>query len=118
MGSAVSWVIRLNVKPGQLDTFKALMEDMVASTKNEPDTLAYEWFIDDAGENVHIYERYTDAAATMAHVAGFGENFAERFMACVDVTGFDIYGEASDDIKNAFAEMGASYLGNWGGFAR
>lgn len=118
MADTVSWVIRLAVKPGQLDTFKALMEEMVANTQKEPGTLVYEWFIDDAGENVHIYERYADSAATMSHVKGFGEKWAGRFMESVDVTGFDIYGDPSDDIKDAFAEMGPSYLGYWGGFAR
>jgi quinol monooxygenase YgiN len=118
MGSVVSWVVRLRVKPGQLDSFKALMEEMVASTKTEPDTLAYEWFIDAAGENVHIYERYASSEATMTHAAGFGEKFAERFLACVDITSFDIYGEPSDDVKNVFTELGPSFLGTWGGFAR
>ena len=118
MASTVSWVVRLRVKDGQLDAFKALMEEMVASTQTEPGTLAYEWFIDDAGENVHIYERYADSAATMTHASGFGEKFAERFLASVDVTGFDIYGEPSDDVKGAFEAMSPAYFGSWGGFAR
>ena len=118
MGSVVSWVIRVKVKSGQLEGFTALMEEMVASTKNESGTLAYEWFIDEAGENCHIYERYADSEAVMIHGASFGEHFAERFMGSVDVTGFDIYGEPSDDVKNAFAEMGVSYFGTFGGFAR
>ena len=118
MGEIVSWVVRLGVKPGQLEAFKALMEEMVAATSEEPGTLIYEWFIDDAGETVHIYERYEDVEATMAHVKGFGERWAERFVACVDVTGFDIYGEPSDDIRSAFESMSPSYFGTWGGFAR
>ena len=36
MKEHVSWVIELAVKPGQLDTFKQLMEEMVAGTNSEP----------------------------------------------------------------------------------
>ena len=118
MGSVVSWVVRASVKQGQLESFTALMEEMVAATNEEPGTLIYEWFIDEAGENVHIYERYADSEATMVHAGSFGSNFAERFMGSVDVTGFDIYGEPSDDVRNAFAEMGVSFFGTYGGFAR
>ena len=96
MASTVSWILRVNVKDGQVETFRALMEEMVESTKTEPGTLIYEWFIDGAGRSVHIYERYADSAAVLAHGAVFGEKFAERFMASMDPTGFDIYGEPSE----------------------
>ncbi len=118
MENVVSWILRLNVKPGQLETFRSLMEEMVESTRAEPGTLAYEWFVDGAGEAVHIYERYADSAAVLAHGATFGEKFAERFMGSVDPTGFDIYGAPSDDVKAAFADFSPSYLGVFGGFAR
>ena len=119
MSDHVSWLLELSVKDGQLDDFRALMKDMVGVTRdNEPGTLNYEWSISDDGATVHIYERYTDSAATMVHLASFGANFAERFLGCVDVTGFDIYGEPSDDVKDAFAQMSPSYFGPWGGFAR
>ena len=40
----VSWVAEFSIKTGQLDSFKALVEEMVKPTRNEPNTLAYEWF--------------------------------------------------------------------------
>ena len=45
MSDNVSWAVELSVKPGQLDNFKELVEEMVQSTRNEPNTLAYEWFL-------------------------------------------------------------------------
>lgn len=53
MDKHVSWVIELAVKEGQLDTFKALMEEMVAGTSPEPGTLGYEWYISGDGGTVH-----------------------------------------------------------------
>ena len=38
MSDVVSWVVELAIKPGQLDNFKAVVEDMVQSTRNEPGT--------------------------------------------------------------------------------
>jgi quinol monooxygenase YgiN len=119
MGDAVSWVLELAVKPGKLDEFRSLMKTMVDSTQgDEPGTLAYEWFIDDDGTNVHIYERYADSDALLAHVGNFGAKFAPHFMGCVDIVRFTIYGEPSDDVRGALGAFGPSYLRTFGGFAR
>jgi quinol monooxygenase YgiN len=118
MSEAVSWVVELAVKPGKLEEFRTLMNEMVESTQTEPGTLAYEWFVSDDGSVVQIYERYADSDATMAHVRVFGEKFAERFLAAVDVPRFDIFGEPSDQVKEAFGALNPRFFGTFGGFAR
>ena len=58
----VFWVVELAIIPGQLDAFKALMNEMVAATQaDEPGALNYEWFISEDGTTCHIYERYADS---------------------------------------------------------
>ena len=49
-----------------VDTLRALMEEMSASTRSEPGALSYEWFIGDDDRVVHLYERYADSAAALA----------------------------------------------------
>jgi len=119
MSDQVYWHLQLAVKDGQLEDFRALMKDMVGATQaNEPGALNYEWSIGDDGATVHIYERYADSAATMTHLASFGANFADRFMACVDVTGFNVYGAPDDEVRGALAPFGAVFMDPFGGFAR
>lgn len=116
--SAVSWDLQLAVKDGQLETFRALMGEMVEHTKQESGALAYEWFVSEDGGAVHIYERYADSDATMVHLGGFGEHFADRFFACVDPTSFSVYGAADERVREAVTPLGAQFLGTFGGFAR
>ena len=118
MDKQVSWVIELAVKPGQLEAFRTLMQEMVESTRAEPGTLSYEWFVSADGGAVHIYERYVDSAATMTHLAGFGSKFAERFLALVSPTRFTVFGEPSDEARQALSGFGASFLSTFGGFVR
>jgi quinol monooxygenase YgiN len=118
MDEQVSWVIELAVKPGELDTFKELMEEMVEGTSAEPNTLGYEWFITDDGGTVHIYEKYADSEAMISHVNGFLEKWAGRFMGCVEPTRFVVYGNPNDAAKELLAGFGPVHMGNWGGFAR
>jgi quinol monooxygenase YgiN len=118
MSTAVSWVLRVDVKPGKLETLHSLMDDLVASTTEESGTQLYEWFVNDDGTAVHIHERYVDSSAALVHCAAFAENFAGRFLACVDPTEFDVYGEPDAPTRDAIAGFGPVQLRLWGGFAR
>jgi quinol monooxygenase YgiN len=114
----VSWVLECEVKDGKLDDFKELMDEMVAGTSEEPQTLNYEWFISDDEKTVHLYEKYADSAATVTHVNGFLEKWAGRFMECVDVNRFTVYGNPDEAASQVIAPFGGKQLSTWGGFAR
>lgn len=94
------------------------MKEMVESTRAEDGAEAYEWFISADGGTCHIYERYADSGAAMVHLGTFGSRFAERFLACVEPTGFYVYGAPSDEVRSVLDGFGAVYLAEFGGFAR
>jgi quinol monooxygenase YgiN len=118
MNDQVSWVLEVDVKPGQLDRFRALMDEMVARTSEEETTLGYEWFISDDGGTVHVYEKYADSDAMVAHVRGFLANWATPLLEIVEVTRFTVYGDPSAEARTLLDGFGARYLGPLGGFSR
>ncbi len=114
----VSLVLQCAVKDGQLDTFKELMEEMVAGTNDEPGTLNYEWFISEDGSTVHIYEKYADSEATVKHFNAFREKWARRFMDCVAVDGMTTYGNPDEAASELIKPLSGKMLSTWGGFSR
>ena len=119
MSDNVYWLLEVTIKPGELENFKALMEEMVEATQaNEPNTLNYEWTISEDSKSCHLYERYADSAATMTHLGAFGEKFAERFMAAVDPTRFVVYGTPNNAVKEALSAFGPIFMSPFGGFVR
>ncbi len=118
MSPVVSWNLQLSVREGQLEPFRGLIDEMVASTRSEPGALTYEWFLSADGSTCHIYERYADSGATMEHLGNFGTKFAERFLACVQPTGFFVYGNPSQEVREVLDTLGAVYLGWFGGLSR
>jgi quinol monooxygenase YgiN len=118
MDNEVAWVVEVDVKPGQLDAFKALMEEMVEGTGAEPQTRNYEWYITGDRKTVHIFEKYADSEAMILHVNGFMSKWAARFMESVDMTRFTVYGDPSPAARELLDSMSASYMAPWGGFAR
>ncbi len=118
MEGHVAWVIELDVKDGELATFTELMEEMVSGTSSEPGSLAYEWYISEDEAKVHIFEKYADSDAMITHVNGFLQNWAKRFMECVDITRFVVYGDPSPAAREILDGWRARYMGPWGGFSR
>ncbi|HLF39926.1 MAG TPA: antibiotic biosynthesis monooxygenase family protein [Acidimicrobiia bacterium] len=118
MGNEISWVLEVEVNEGKLDEFRTLMEEMVGSTKGEPGALIYEWFIGDDNRTVHIYERYADSSAVLAHLGNFGAKFAPQFLGAIRPTRFTVFGSPSDDAKAGLSALAPSFLSPFGGFAR
>ena len=118
MSNAISWNLQLKINEGSLDEFRALMSEMVDATRQEEGALTYDWYVSEDGTQCHINERYADSAATMAHLANFGANFAERFVSMTQPTSFSVYGPASDEVREALAGFSPAYLQVFGGFRR
>lgn len=117
MGEHVSWLWEVEVQDGKLDDFKALMGEMVEATKAEDGTLIYEWYVDDQGSAVQLFERFRDPEAAMVHVKGFGA-FAGRFMELIRPGRLVLLGAHSEDTKAALAQMRPEVFGPLGGFSR
>ena len=119
MSDVVQWVVEFDIKDGELENLKAVMNEMVAATNaNEPDTMCYEWFISGDGKGLHIYERYADSAAVLTHLKTFGEKFAERLLAAANPTRLFVYGDPNSAARAALAGFGAVHMEQIGGFAR
>ena len=118
MSSIVDWNLQLEIAAGRENDFRALMEEMVSSTKTESGALNYEWSTSADGKICHLFERYVDSAAVMAHLGTFGEKFAERFLEILKPTRFVVYGSPSSDVKDALAGFNPEYMESVGGFSR
>jgi len=119
MSDHVYWIIEAEVNDGKLDELKSLMAEMSDATfSDEPGALNYEWSLSEDEKVVHIFERYTDSAATMIHMANFGAKFGARFMGALKPTKCTLYGAPDDQVRKAMKPMGAILMTSAAGFSR
>lgn len=115
----IYWTLKVAINDGKKDEVKALASEMTEATQSgEPGALNYEWHFCSDGKSCHIYERYADNAAVMAHLGNFGEKFADRFMGVFTPVSFDVYGPADETVRGALAQMGAKHHEQFNGFTR
>jgi quinol monooxygenase YgiN len=117
MDGKISWHVELSIKPGQVENFRVLTGEMVDSAQHEIGVLSYQRFVSEDGMSVHIYERYEDSAAALAHLRVFAETFAERFRGMADRQIFSVFGYPTIELKAALDGFGAIYLTPFGDFA-
>lgn len=117
MSTHISWLLEVQILPNQLEAFKAVARDLIASTEKEKDTLAYEWNLSEDGTACDIYERYASSEAMLTHVRSFGAH-AERFLKACRPTRFHVYGTPSIEAKAALEILQPTYFTHLGGFCR
>jgi hypothetical protein len=79
--------------------------------------LSYQRFVSNDGAQVHVYERYANSAAALAHLENFGTRFAARFEVTVTRGQFTVFGQPDDPaLKEVLDRFGAVYLRPFGDF--
>lgn len=115
----VAWMFELVVRDGRDADFRALMTEMVESTKGEESgTLEYEWYVSDDGRRLHLFEIYADADATMAHLATFGQRYMRRFFDILAPERMTLYGDPGERVRGALAQLAPAVLTHAAGFRR
>jgi quinol monooxygenase YgiN len=117
-GEDISWIVTCAVRSEQMTDFKKIVGQLVAATKNEAGTLAYEFSINADQSTVHIFERYRDSNAIVSHVTQTFRPFAERFLAVARVLGFVVYGTPSTEAREVLAGFNPTYMTPFDGFTR
>jgi quinol monooxygenase YgiN len=109
---------KLSIKEGKLSEFKEKGNAAIEKVKaNEPNMLSYEWYLSEDGSKCYIVEIYKNSDAIMAHMGNVGDLLGP-FFELAPLTGLNIYGSPSDEVRQAFASFGAQYHEHFNGFTR
>ena len=117
MNGEICWHVELLIKPGQLESFRALTGEMVESARRELGVLSYQRFVSEDGKTVHVYERYANSTAALTHLEIFAKKFAKPFQDMVERKCFVVFGYPTAELKAALDGYGAIYLKPFGDIA-
>ena len=92
---------QLTIRPGQLDAFKAHVNDIVeAARRLDTGTLRFDWYLSEDGTRCEVHEVYEDAPAFFEHGQHIMQARAKLFADCVDPDGHHVtaFGEVPRQI--------------------
>ena len=97
--SSIFFIVELEVKPGQVDELRSVMDEMVNLVRaNEPGTMNYEWFLNADGTACYIFERYAEPAALLLHTASFPQQLSQRSQAFRPIR-LTAYGKLTEELR-------------------
>jgi quinol monooxygenase YgiN len=106
----VGWLVRLRVRPGMIDQFRLLTEEMVLVAALEPGTLVYERLVTADRAFVYGYELYASSTAAISHLDTFQASFAGEFVQCVERLSFEVHRRPTNELRALLDLLGAVYL--------
>lgn len=118
MKEDIYWVCVFAIDPATFADFKAVVAPLVAATRAEPGSMAYEYMVSPDHDMIHILEHYRDSAAVVAHVTGTFSRFAESFGALARVQSFVVYGMPDAGARAILDDFGALYMTPFDGFTK
>ena len=118
MPSYIVTDFQLSIKEGKLEDFKSIVSTMVEITNlNEPNTLVYEYHINEDGTECHLLETFKDSDAFMVHLGNVGHLFDTLFESATMIRA-KIYGSPSAELQQALDPLGVQYFAHFNGVTR
>jgi quinol monooxygenase YgiN len=115
---AIRLIVRQGIMPGKLDEFKNLADELTCGVEeNEPTTLGYEWFIDEAGSSCYLNEYYGSSEDFLLHFSALGPKL-EAMLAVSPLQEMIVLGEPNEQIKEMLGGLGAKFYTPTVGFCR
>lgn len=108
----------LSISAGKIDEFKKLAAEMIKKVEaNEPNIVSYDWFLSDDKSKCYVLERYKDSEAVLAHLGNIGEMMGP-LLELAPITRLKLYGNPSDELRQAVEPFGPKVFEHWHGFTR
>jgi quinol monooxygenase YgiN len=111
-------IVRFQIKPGKIEDFKRWSEAYVLKVEDtEPGTLAYEWFVDEAGTDAYQNEVYADSQSFLLHLANWDAQL-DSALEVVSVEDIRVLGDPDKQVADMLSALGARVYSRHTGFAR
>jgi quinol monooxygenase YgiN len=115
----VRLTVDLTIHEGKFEEFESMAQAMIAGSRKEPGTLAYEWCLSGDRQRCRLVEEYVDANAALAHFKGpVVQDLVPQLLGAASVNGFEVYGDPGPELTQMLAGFGAEIFGLWRGLGR
>ncbi|MFY0651802.1 MAG: hypothetical protein JXQ96_07195 [Cyclobacteriaceae bacterium] len=118
MSNEIQYLIEWTIKPGGLDTFKAMAANFSSAVEeNEPGMKGYQWYFNADETVAYTSEWHTDSDSLMTHLANVGDALPGLLEHC-DISRFEVFGDTSPAATEALKGLGAAFFKYEVGFTR
>lgn len=108
------------IKEGKIDEFKKLVQEMGKAVQvSEPDTIDYQFFLNEGETKCIVHETYASSEAVLAHnTDNASQTILPRIFTVISISRFDVYGNPSEELRKVLRGFSAQIYSLFAGFSR
>ena len=103
----IIFLLDLNIIEGQSNKVDDLIKRLVSNVEaTEPDTLVYNYYSNEDGSAIFLYEVYKNHAAAEFHVDQFLQSdFMPEFVATFEIESFEVLGTTTEQLRQKMIDF-------------
>ena len=110
-------IVQVSINPGMAAEFQAAASKFIQRVESqEPNTLSYEWFLDENRETCYILESYRDDEAMLYHLENIRDLYEQLFAVC-EITLLQVFGKVYKEVRAAHMSQ-TQFYDLWAGVTR
>lgn len=116
----IIFLLDLNIIEGQSNKVDDLIQRLVSNVRaTEPDTLVYNYYSNEDGSDIFLYEVYKNHAAAEFHVDQFLQSdFMPEFVVIFEIESFEVLGSTTDELREKMINFTDDHRSIMKGFKR
>jgi quinol monooxygenase YgiN len=112
--------VEFTIEVGKIEEYKKLIQEMSRTVKaNEPDTINYQFYLNEDQTKCVVHETYVNSDAALAHDNGVpSRTILPRIFSLAKISRFDVYGNPNEELQKSLVSFGAETFNLFTGFSR
>ncbi|MDQ4101063.1 MAG: antibiotic biosynthesis monooxygenase [Thermoproteota archaeon] len=108
------------IQEGKMEEYKKLVQEMSRLVEaNEPDTIRYQFYLDNSEIKCVVYETYANSEAVFAHNNGVAsQTILPKIFNVSRISRFEVYGNPSEELQNVLTSFNPERYSLFAGFSR
>jgi quinol monooxygenase YgiN len=111
---AVHLAVEITIYEEKFDAFGGIVKEMLAVSRSEPGTLAYDWYLSGDRRRCRLMETYADANALLAHFKGPAvQQLVPKLLENSRLERFEVHGDPGPEATEMLKGFGAEVFQTW-----
>jgi quinol monooxygenase YgiN len=116
----IHFIAEFDIEEGKIEEYKKLVKEMSLMVKaTEPETLNYQFYINQDNTKCIVHETYSNSEAVFAHANGVASKIIlPKIFNVARISKFDVYGNPCEELQKVLTSFSPQIYNLFTGFSR
>jgi quinol monooxygenase YgiN len=115
----IHFIAEFDIEEGKIEEYKKLVKEMSLMKATEPETLNYQFYLNQDNTKCIVHETYSNSEAVFAHANGVASKIVlQKIFNIAKISKFDVYGNPCEELQKVLTSFNPQIYNLFTGFSR